>query len=73
MLRSHHIFSSILRQYAEKNKLRGTKLRWCAGDVDTEYSCGRHLIAMSRRTGGCFHELCQCKSVEEIHEIYCLL
>ena len=31
---------------------------------------GGTLIAMSRRTGGRFREWCQCKSVEEIEEMY---
>ena len=31
---------------------------------------GCTLIAMSRRTGGRFRELCQCKSMEEIGEMY---
>ena len=46
------------------------EVRWCAGVIDTEYWWGRHLDCDVSPTGGRCHEWCQCKSVEEIEEVY---
>ena len=65
---SSSIFS-ILWQYMVK-KLWGTKLRWCAGGVDTDYSWCRHLDCDVSPFWRPLREWRQCKSVEETEEMY---
>ena len=56
---SSYIFFYLFYGNMWRKKLWGTKLWWCAGVIDTEYSWGWQLH--------CFRDWCQCKSVYLFH------